>query len=98
MSRHYARKVDTTQAGIIAALRAAGWLVYPIGEPCDLLCYRAGIWRTLECKTPKNKRGDPREDKRQARQAEFLAMTNTPRATSPEAAIAALDVVTVGRE
>lgn len=90
--RYYARKVDTTQAEIVNALRACGWQVWIIGEPCDLLCYRAGQWKTLECKTPRNKRGDPRHDKRQQKQAEFLAATGTPRATSPAAAIAALSI------
>lgn len=85
-----ARKVDTTQWEIVNALRAVGWLVWFIGEPCDLLCYRAGIWRTLECKTPRNKSGDPRRDKRQGKQREFLELTSTPIATSGAQAIAAL--------
>lgn len=86
-----ARKVDMTQAAIVSALRKAGWQVWVIEEPCDLLCFRAGVWKTLECKSPANKRGDPRVDKRQVKQNEFLAMTKTPRATSPESAIAALE-------
>lgn len=83
----YARKVDTTQAAIIAALRACGWLVWVIEEPCDLLCYRAGVFRTLECKTARNKRGDPRHDKRQVKQNEFIALTNTPLVTTAEQAV-----------
>lgn len=88
--RRYARKIDTTQTEIVNALRAVGWQVWFIGEPCDLLCYRAGVWRTLEAKSPRNKRGDPRRDKRQSKQDEFLAATNTPRVTSAAQAIAAL--------
>jgi hypothetical protein len=89
----YARKVDTTQGEIVNALRAVGWQVWIIEEPCDLLCYRAGVWRTLECKTPRNKAGDPRLDKRQKAQNEFCEATNTPRVTSPAQAIAALSRV-----
>ncbi len=90
MSRHYARKVDTTQADIVAALRACGWMVWVIGEPCDLLCFKAGVWRALETKTPNraNGRYAPRKD--QERQNSFIALTNTPRATTPEMALAAL--------
>ncbi len=86
----YARKVDTTQADIVAALRKAGWLVWIISEPCDLLCFRAGQFRTLECKTPRNKAGDPRRDKRQKAQDEFIALTGTPRVTSAEQALKAM--------
>lgn len=89
----YARKVDTTQASIVQALRDAGWSVWIIEEPCDLLCWKAGSgFHTLECKTPRNKRGDPRIDKRQVTQNEFLELTGTPRVTSVEAALAAVGV------
>lgn len=88
--RHYARKVDTTQAVIVEAIRAAGWQVWIIEEPCDLLCFKHGIWKTIECKTPRNKRGDPKRDKRQAKQDEFIADTGTPRVTTPEVALAYL--------
>lgn len=86
----YARKVDTTQAEIVEALRKAGWMVWIIEEPCDLLCYRNGVWKTVECKTPANKRGDPRLDKRQKAQNVFCTVTGTPRVTSAEAALRAL--------
>lgn len=89
--RHYARKIDTTQTAIVNAVRAAGWQVFFIREPADLLCFKAGIWRVLECKSPRNKRGDPKRDKRQAKQDAFLAATNTPCVTTPEAALAELD-------
>ena len=87
----YARRTDTTQADIVTALRAAGWLVWIIEEPCDLLCYRGGIWRTLECKTANRKNGGYRPRKDQKEQSDFCALTGTARATSPEAAIAALE-------
>ncbi len=85
----YAKKRDTVEPGIVEALEAAGWQVFK-ELPCDLLTYRAGIWRTLECKTPKNKRGDPRSDTRQVKQREFLEATRTPIAVTAEQALAAL--------
>lgn len=89
--RHWARKVDTTQKAIVDAVRKAGWSVWHIEEPCDLLCFKAGVWRTLECKSPANKRGDPKRDARQARQDQFIALTATPRVTSAEQALRELD-------
>lgn len=86
----YARKTDTSQQAIVAALRACGWLVFCVGEPCDLFAYKNGVWRALEVKTPRNKRGDPRLDKRQAEQAEFCRLTDTPYVTTPEGALQAL--------
>jgi hypothetical protein len=86
----WARKTDTTQEAIVAAIRACGWHVWIIEEPCDLLCFKAGTFKTLECKTPRNRRGDPRMDKRQRAQAAFCALTNTPYVTTPEAALEAL--------
>ena len=86
----YARKTDTTQDAIVTAIRAAGWHVWLIGIPCDALCFKNGVFRALEFKTPRNKRGDPRLDKRQAAQAEFCALTGTPYVTTPQAALEAL--------
>ena len=86
----YARKTDTTQADIVSALRSAGWHVWLIGIPCDALCYKNGVFRMLEFKTARNKRGEPRLDKRQTAQAEFCALTGTPYVTSPEQALEAL--------
>jgi hypothetical protein len=88
----YARRVDTTQTEIVDALRKAGWLVWMIEEPCDLLCYHVerGIWRTLECKTANRKDGTYRPRKDQAQQNIFCCITRTPRVTSAEAALEAL--------
>lgn len=83
----YARKTDTTQDAIVAAIKAAGWQVYCVGIPCDLFVYKNGVWRAIECKTPRNKKGDPRADKRQKAQAEFIEATNTPLITSPQMAL-----------
>jgi hypothetical protein len=48
------------------------------------------VWRTLEVKKANRKNGryKPRND--QAEQNDFCEMTNTPRVTSPQAAIEAL--------
>jgi hypothetical protein len=88
----YARKVDTTQSAIVETLRLAGWMVWVIEEPCDLLCYQpsTGRWQPLECKSPRNKNGDPRLDKRQVKQNEFIKLTGTPRVTSSKEALQAI--------
>jgi hypothetical protein len=88
----YARKVDKTQAEIAEAVRKAGWLVWCIEEPCDLLCYHVDrdIWRTLECKTPNRKDGTYRQRADQAQQNIFCTITRTPRVTSAETALEAL--------
>lgn len=85
-----AAKRDLVEPAIVEALQAAGWQVWR-ELPCDLLCFKAGTWRTLEAKSPRNKRGDPKHDKRQAKQDAFLALTGTPRVTSAEQALAALE-------
>jgi len=90
----YAKRVDKTQAEIVAAVRAAGWLVWLIGEPCDALCYRAGVWRTLEIKTPNRANGKYKPRKDQAEQNDFCERTGTPRVTTPHEAVAALGGLT----
>jgi hypothetical protein len=90
----YAKRKDTTQDAIVGALRAAGWAVWIIGWPCDLLCHKDGRgFRTLECKSPRNKRGAPRLDKRQAQQTAFVQLTRTPYVTTPFEALLALGEV-----
>lgn len=93
-----AAKVDTTQAAIVAGLRALGIRVEFIGKPVDLLCrfwsHRHGdfIWMPVEVKTPYGKRKPKaRIDSRQVAQARFLAETGVPVVTSLDEAIAALD-------
>lgn len=49
VSRHRTHRKDETQDDIIKALRFAGVEVAVIGEPCDLLCYRAGDYWLLDC-------------------------------------------------
>ena len=90
LARH-AKRVDTTQPAIVEALRAAGYGVWVIGWPCDLLVHRPDIgFRCLEVKSPRNKRGDPRHDKRQAQQRAFLELTQTPVVVSVDEALRAL--------
>ena len=63
------------------------WL---IKEPCDAICYKAGIWKALEIKVATNKRGEARMRKDQVKQNSFCELTGTPRVTSAESALKAL--------
>lgn len=46
MRRH---RKDDTQDDIVAALRKAHVQVFPIGQPCDLLCKRGTALYLLDC-------------------------------------------------
>lgn len=85
----WATRKDTTQAAIVEAIRAAGWLVEVIHKgPFDLACWHpSNIWQPLECKSPRNKKGEPKIDKRQVKQNEFCNRTFIPRVTTPEQAV-----------
>lgn len=87
----FARRVDATQAEIVEAIRACGWQCWFIGEPADLLCYRAGVWRVLECKVGNRKDGTFRQRSDQAKQNEFVYRTNTPIVCTAEQAIKVLE-------
>jgi hypothetical protein len=90
----YAARSDTSQPKIVQALRDAGYYVYNIRWPADLLVWREDIgFRILECKTPRGKR-DPKAviDKRQVEQNAFLALTGAPRVLTPEQALAAVQL------
>jgi hypothetical protein len=81
--RRYAKRTDQTQASIVKALRRAGWHVWVIHEPVDLLCWKPGRgFRVLECKTP-TKGGRIRIRKDQAAQNGFIELTGTPRVADP---------------
>lgn len=89
----YARKVDTTQADIIAALEKVGALVTVIGKPVDLLIYFRGRFLAMECKSPYGKKNPkPRVDKRQKAQIEFIKATGCPVVSSATEALLALSV------
>lgn len=88
----YAARADTTQQLIMEAIRAAGWEVYLIRKPVDLLCVKGPISRLLECKTATGKRKPTAKwRKDQQEQNEFCQRTATPRVTTPEEALAALN-------
>jgi len=86
--KRWAARTDETQPEIVKEIRKAGWKVWIIGLPVDLLCWHptADVWQPLECKTP-NAKGKAKLDKRQIEQNEFCDTTFTPRVTTPEQAI-----------
>jgi hypothetical protein len=92
----YARRKDKSQDEIVAALRSAGWRVWIIGWPCDLLCFKRGRGlRTLECKTARGKAGTAPLRKDQQEQNAFCEITETPRVTSAMEALQAVGEVTL---
>lgn len=79
----YAAKADSTQQEIMQTLRKAGWEVYLIRKPVDLLCIKGSRKELLEAKTLTGKRNPTAKwRKDQAEQNEFCIRTNTPRVTS----------------
>jgi hypothetical protein len=91
-----ALKRDTAEAAIVEAIEAAGWLVYRLHTPCDLLCVKpsmefasgGGVERIplvalLEVKTGKRK---PHKS-----QEEFIKLTGVPVVRTPEEALSALE-------
>jgi hypothetical protein len=93
--RALVRRVDSSQLPIVLGLRQAGYRVWQIEEPADLLVYgwsnrlNAFKWTVLECKTPqKNGRRLKRNDQKE--QDKFLAETHTPVVTTLDEALEAL--------
>jgi hypothetical protein len=87
----YAKRTDTTQAGIIYDLQSAGWKVWVIGWPCDLLCWKSGRgFHLLECKTPQGKQGKAKVRKDQAEQNAFVELTGVARVTNGQEALLAV--------
>jgi hypothetical protein len=87
----YAKKRDTAEPAIIDALEAAGWLVWQLDRPCDLLCFKPDKgFRALEVKTGYGKNLRIIRDKRQKAQTDFLILTRTPIVRTPEEALRAL--------
>lgn len=78
----YARRVDSSQAAIVSALRQAGAFVWIIGQPVDLLVFYRG-WHLLEAKPEGHKR--PRKD--QEDQAVFCEMFSVPVVRTPAEAL-----------
>lgn len=88
----YARRKDISHDEIVSALRGAGWSVYEIGRPVDLLCWKAGKgFVCLEAKTARGKRNPKaRIDKRNEEQIKFIETTGTPRVTCAMEALLAV--------
>lgn len=85
----YAKRRDQGEREIVAALQLAGWTVWR-ELPCDLLLWKRGEgFRTLE-----NKSAKARKRKDQQKQQEFLALTGTPIAKTPEEALRAVGSMT----
>jgi hypothetical protein len=92
MRRRSVRR-DRTEAPIVRALEAAGFMVWLMIKPCDLLVWRADKgWRVLECKTP-DENGRVYERADQMDQRAFLALTQTPVVKTPEEALQALGAI-----
>lgn len=94
----YAKRRDTSEGPIIDALERAGFHVYQLDEPCDLLLWRPdmgpGNFRMLEVKTPYGKKAPKaRTDKRQEAQMNFIQTTGTPIVTTPLEALRAVGAI-----
>ena len=77
-------RTDDTQRDIVAALRRCGVKVWPIGQPCDLLCFVAGSYSLLDCD------GITEYRKRDAKQLEKFAEWGVKIVGTPEAALKAV--------
>lgn len=93
MLSKYARKRDTSEGPIIAALERAGAEVWPLDYPVDLLIRFREKWHLLEVKTPYGKAGKARKDSRQEAQITFIATTGTPVVTTAIEALRAIGAV-----
>lgn len=92
-----AKKVDSSQGPIVAALRSAGIAVWVIGTPVDLLTYYPPLkrWRPLEVKPAPEpgilvKTRAVRIRKDQERQAAFIATYAVPVVRTVQEAIEAI--------
>lgn len=78
----YARRIDSSQASIVDALRAAGCTVFIISKPVDLLVTYEGRWQPMECKPEGAK---PRSD--QAIQTALCELLHIPVVKTPQEAL-----------
>lgn len=88
MSIHrYATRRDSAEPAIIEALEKAGWHVWQLDRPCDLLLWKPelgpGVFRMLEVKTGRGKLLTIANDKRQQAQHNFITSTGTPIVRTP---------------
>lgn len=72
LNRH-AAKADANQPEIVAALRAAGFVVWHIGWPVDLLVGCGRAWLPMEIKA-----GKENENKLTSDQRKFIAVGGGP--------------------
>jgi hypothetical protein len=88
---------DKSKAGIVKDLKKAGFVVYDIGRPVDLLVthpkWGANRWRLLECKSHKDAKGNVKLDKRQQEQRDFCKAHGVPYVTDAFEALLALGEV-----
>jgi len=95
--RRFAKKRDSVEPEIIAALERAGFDVWQRDEP-DLLVRKRGwppgIVQLLEVKTGRGKKLTVAKDKRQEAQRNFIEVTGTPIVRTPLEALKVFGVVT----
>lgn len=76
----YARKRDTSEAGIVQELRKNGYIVLLLNEPTDMLVrhgsWPLNVWVMAEAKTPKKGKLKLRKD--QQEQQEFCSTHGVP--------------------
>jgi hypothetical protein len=93
LARH-AKKRDSSEGPIVDALELAGYHVYQLDRPCDLLLWRAdmgpGNFKTLEVKTAYGKTPRARKRNDQPEQTAFIQTTGTPIVTTPMEALKAI--------
>ena len=86
--KRWSAKRDAAEAPIVRALRQAGYEVWLLDSPCDLLLrlprWEPGRFLCLEVKS-----GTRKADPRQSAQSAFLAATGTPVVRTPEQALCA---------
>jgi hypothetical protein len=91
----YAKKRDAAEGPIIEALERAGFEVWVLDRPCDLLIrkqhWSPGLFQALEVKKPKWR---PRAD--QPEQNAFLERTQTPIVRTPLEALTLLGIAIEG--
>lgn len=89
--RRHTDKPDKVTQQIVDELRALHFDVEHVGRPCDLLVRRPAwpynLWTLIEVKRPANKKGDPRLDKRQKEQAQFVLQHGVPYVTNTQQAL-----------
>lgn len=96
----YAKQRDATEEPIVEALEAAGFQVFKLDKPCDLLVRRPsdppGRFQALEVKTARKKSGyhvnKSHKGLRELQEA-FLAETRTPVVTTPIEALRAVGML-----